>query len=95
MQYKTITLALLQQRPKLHNALRTRRTLMQTLDSYASALKERHVYWMSNLGQAQPQREPSQIASEALELALQNSRTLCQPSRGRTPTRRSRSPSTR
>ena len=44
MQYKTITLGLVQQRPRLYSLLRTQGTLLPTLDTYASALKERHVY---------------------------------------------------
>jgi hypothetical protein len=70
MQYKTITLELLQQRPEMHDQLRKDRKLLTTLEFYAKELKESHEAWKEALDQARPGSDPSQIASEALELAL-------------------------
>jgi hypothetical protein len=70
MQYKTIILELLQQNPRTHDRLRKSRTLMQTLDLYSGLLKTSHEAWKARLARAKPGSHPSQIASEALELAL-------------------------
>ena len=70
MHYKTIVLELLQQNPTIYNQLCTKRTLNQSLDLYAKELKTSHEAWMHCLHQAMPGREQSQIASEALEIAL-------------------------
>jgi hypothetical protein len=70
MQYKTIILELLRQRPQMHEQLRTQRKLRTTLESYAKALKVSHEAWKEDLGQKNPDSNPSQIASEALEMAL-------------------------
>lgn len=72
MHYKTIALELLQQRPELHEQLRTSRRLLPTLENCAQALKDSHVAWQETLARAKPGSDPSQIASEALELAIQN-----------------------
>jgi hypothetical protein len=64
-------LELLQQYPKLHRDLQSRRTLLQALDHYASTLKDRHDHWIRTLGQERPGSDPAQLSSEALELALQ------------------------
>jgi hypothetical protein len=74
MKYKTIVLELLQQDPALHNRLRASRTLLSTMDLQATALKRYHETWMDRLSQAKPDRDPSQIASEAMELALEDLR---------------------
>ena len=70
MQYKTIVLELLKQRPELHNQLRSNRMLLPTLERYARVLKANHETWKDRLSQAKPGSDPSQIASEALEIAL-------------------------
>ncbi len=70
MQYKTIILQLLQQHPAMHEQLRKDRTLLPTLERYANQLKIRHETWKDHLSQAKPGSDPSQIASEALEMAL-------------------------
>ena len=70
MQYKTIILELLQQRPEMHNQLRKNRKLLLTLERYAKELKTSHQAWKELLSQAKPGSDPSQIASEALEMAL-------------------------
>ena len=70
MQYKTIILELLQQRPQMHEQLRKNRKLLPALDFYARELKTSHETWKETLSQAKPGSDPSQIASEALEMAL-------------------------
>jgi hypothetical protein len=70
MQYKTMVLELLQQHPEIHEQLRNQRMLLPMLDLYSSQLKTRHEDLKERLSQAKPDSNPSQIASEALEIAL-------------------------
>ena len=70
MQYKTIILELLQQRPQMHDQLRKNRKLLPALEFYAKELKTSHETWKETLSQSKPGSNPSQIASEALEMAL-------------------------
>ena len=70
MQYKTIILEMLEQRPRLREKLRQSRKLLPTLEFYASELKDSHDDWKDRLQQAKPDSDPSQIASQAMELAL-------------------------
>jgi hypothetical protein len=72
MQYKTIILELLEQRPKMHQELRQSRKLLPALELYARELKDSHEAWKERLLQAKPESDPSQIASEAMELALED-----------------------
>jgi len=74
MHYKTIMLELLQQHPELHRELVSSKTLLPTLDRYAADLKARHDNWTQTLSRERPESAPSQIASEAKELALQDLR---------------------
>jgi hypothetical protein len=74
MQYKTIILELLQQRPEMHDQLRKNRKLLPALEFYAKELKTSHEAWKETLSQAKPDSDQSQIASEALELALEDLR---------------------
>ena len=71
MLYKTIILEFLQGRPQLYDQLLTNRTLLSTLERYASQLKTSHEAWKDQLWKARPDSHESQIASEALEFALQ------------------------
>lgn len=71
MHYKTITLELLQDRPEIYDKLLQNRTLLSTLEAYAIELRESHLDWKENLLQRKPSSDPSQIASEALELAIE------------------------
>jgi len=71
MHYKTIVLHLLEQRPRFHNQLQHQRKVLATLNQHALDLKARHEYWKSELQKRRPNSDPAQIASEALELALQ------------------------
>lgn len=71
MQYKTIVLQLLEDRPEIHEQLRSSRQLLPTMERIAKELKTSHEAWKDQLSQARPGSDPSQIASEALEIALQ------------------------
>jgi hypothetical protein len=70
MQYKTIVLELLQQLPQMHDRLRKERLLLAAMEHFAQELKESHEALQQLLEQARPGSHPSQIASEALEMAL-------------------------
>ena len=70
MQYKTIVLELLKERPELHEQLRLTRRLLPTLETCSKELKASHETWKQTLAQANPASDPSQIASEAMELAI-------------------------
>lgn len=69
--YKTIVMEILQDRPNLHEQLRVRGTLLQSMEQLALALKACHQGWMIQLAETRPGGDPSQLSSEALELALQ------------------------
>ncbi len=71
MHYKTIVMELLQNRPELHEKLRRSRTLLATLNLYSSQLKANHEAWMDRLSRVKLGSERSQLASEALEIAVQ------------------------
>ena len=70
MQYKTMTLELLQARTELYEQLRLTHRLLPTLETLAMELKASHETWTETLAREKPESHPSQIASEALELAL-------------------------
>ena len=72
MHYKTIVLRLLQDRTELHEQLRSTRTLHSTMESLARELRDLHLNWQETLNKLHPGSDPSQIKSEALELALEN-----------------------
>lgn len=71
MQYLTLSLRLLQERPKLYDQLIQQGTLMALLQRHAQELKDRHEFWMEQLSRSRPGSSPRQIASEAGEIALQ------------------------
>jgi hypothetical protein len=70
MLYKTIIYELLQQRPQMQEELRKNRTLLSALEVYAWELKTSHEAWKELLSGLRPGSDQSQIASEALEMAL-------------------------
>ncbi len=70
MQYKTIIHELLQQQPEIYERLRKEKKLLPTMEQYARELKSNHQAWMELLTQMRPGSDPSQIASEAMEIAL-------------------------
>jgi hypothetical protein len=71
MHYKTMVLELLQDRPQLHHRLRKNRTLLDAVEFLAIELKDRSQAWKERLSQVRPESAPEQLASEALELAIQ------------------------
>jgi hypothetical protein len=73
MRYMTIVQELIQdQFPTLHQQLKANRTLLATVEDYASALKARHEHWKNEFRLANPDRNPAQIASDALEMAIED-----------------------
>lgn len=70
MQYKTIILELLKERPQMHERLRQERKLLPALEIYARELKASHQGWMEALTMLRPGSNPAQISSEAMETAL-------------------------
>jgi hypothetical protein len=70
MQYKSMILAILQQRPQMHDQLRKNRKLLSTMEFYAKELKTSHAAWKELLSQLRPGSDQNQMASEALEIAL-------------------------
>ncbi len=70
MQYKTLTLQLLRQYPQIYNHLKQSRKVPQTLDLFSRELKLSHEGWKDSLSESRPGSDPSQIAAEAMELAL-------------------------
>ena len=70
MLYKTIVLELFQNRPQVHEKLRRQRMLLKAMEFYASELKDLHEAWKQHLSETTPDSDQSQIASQALELAL-------------------------
>jgi len=71
MLYKTIVLEMLQDRPQLHDELRRQKLLLKTMEFYAGELKSLHEGWKQHMAETRPESDESQIASQALELALQ------------------------
>ena len=57
--------------PKPSEKLRLSRALLTTLNLYSSHLKANHESWMGRLSRVKPGSERSQLASEALEIAVQ------------------------
>jgi hypothetical protein len=70
MQYKTICLQMIQERPEMYEQLLSKQTLLPTLNRYSTQLRTSHLDWKELLSQARPASSESQIASEALEIAL-------------------------
>lgn len=71
LKYKTMVLALLQERPEMVEHFRKERMLLTILNYYARQLKFAHELWMDYLSQTKP-GHPRQIAAEALEIILKN-----------------------
>ena len=70
MQYKTIVLELLEQQAELYEQIRLTRRLFPTMEALARDLKARHETWKQELQALHPSSDPTQISSEALEMAL-------------------------
>lgn len=74
MHYKTIIMELINDQPELAVHLRGRKQMLATIETYAVELKNRHEAWKEELSQTRPGSHSSQIASEALELAIEEIR---------------------
>lgn len=74
MQYKTIVMELIDDQPELAVRLRGSRQMLATVESYATELKAIHEAWKTRLSQSKLDSNPSQINSEALELAIEQIR---------------------
>lgn len=75
MQYKTITLELIQEMPALYEQLRSTKRLLPAMDDYAIGLKASHQRWKYWIIRTHPGSDPSQIASESLEMAIEDLRS--------------------
>ena len=69
-QYKTMVLQLIRQYPNVHYPLKEKKMLLATVEKEAEGLMARHEAWKDLLAQAKPGSDQSQIASEALEIAI-------------------------
>ena len=70
MHYKTIILERIRQDRDLHHSLKQSGSLAATLDRSAQELKRLHEALKADLAMARPEKDPSSITSEALEMAL-------------------------
>ena len=70
MQYKTMILEMLRDRPQTHEQLRKERKLLSTTEQYAKELRASHQAWTDMLSQMRPGSSQTQLFSEALEIAL-------------------------
>ena len=70
MHYKTIALELLNQHPKNHKKPRNHHSLLQTVERFARDLKMSHEAWKERLSVTMLESSSSQIAAEALEIAV-------------------------
>ena len=79
MQYKTITLELLQELPELYEHLRSGKRLLPAMDAYSTELKTGHEAWKVAIDRQRPGGDPRMVAAEALELAIRDlrDRLLC------------------
>ena len=74
MMYKTIVLELIEAHPILHEQLKATRTLTLTLDTLAGELKASHDSWTQRFCEVNPGSDRRQMASEALEMAVEDMR---------------------
>jgi hypothetical protein len=70
MQYMTIALELIQDRPELYEELRSTKRLLTAVEAYATELKTSHETWKEEIASRWPGSDPAQVASEALENAI-------------------------
>jgi hypothetical protein len=73
-QYKTIALTLIQDCPERYERLRSTKRPLTAMDAYALDLKNSHERWKEEIARKRPGSDPSQISSEALELAIEDLR---------------------
>jgi len=70
MNYKTVTLELLQDRPPLHERLKRDRLLLAALEACSTDLRTRHLTLARQLSQSWPEASPEQTSKEAYEIAI-------------------------
>lgn len=70
MQYQTIVLGILQDRPLLQNELVANNSLSSTTEKLATQLRDNHLLILGQLQQAEPNQSPIQLSSEAMEIAV-------------------------
>lgn len=70
MQYKTLTLEMIQNNPELHEQLRASRSLLATVERCALLLKERHTSIQEELSERHPELGEMQLKCQAGEIAL-------------------------
>lgn len=71
MQYKTIVLELIKDRPKLHDQLKSNRALLSTVEAIAVQLRDNHLALVEELQQSRPGSAGFQVKSEAMEIVVQ------------------------
>lgn len=71
MNYKTITLELLQEHPLLHVRLKQGRQLLAALEACSTDLRTRHQKLVEQLSLARPKDSPAQLSLESYEIAIQ------------------------
>ena len=71
MQYKTIMFHMLEQQAQRQGPHQASPMRITTLDHYSGELRASHQAWMTSLSRSRPGSDQAQIASEALELAIQ------------------------
>ena len=76
MQYKTITLGLIQEQPELYESLRSTKRLLPAMDAYAVEMKHIHEEWKEQLVEANPHSDPTPLAAAAMELAIESLREI-------------------
>lgn len=72
MLYKTIMLEMIQDRPGLYFELRSTNRLLPAVETYASELRTRHQVWKHAITRRRPESSPTQVADEAMELAIED-----------------------
>lgn len=70
MNYKTVTLELLQDQPQLHDLLKRDRLLLAALEACSTDLRTRHLTLVRQLSQSRPEASPEQTSLEAYEIAV-------------------------
>jgi len=70
MQYKTIVLELIRQRPGLHDRLASSGRLTSTMEQLAMELRDAHRELIEQLREARPESAEVQLTSEAMEIAV-------------------------
>ena len=74
MHYQTIALELLMANPDLHQQLKATRQLLPAVKEVAADLKRQHQAWVTVLTGNEPARNPRQLSSAAMELAVEELR---------------------